>query len=51
VVKEASKKYRIIVSKEDVISGYLLSAIFYKSKINGNFKYKAFRKSEALFVT
>ncbi len=49
-MNEASKRYRIIVSKEDVVGGYLLSGIVGKVGLECDFKHKSFMKQKKFFV-
>jgi hypothetical protein len=49
-VKEASKRHRMIVSKEDVVGGYLLSGIVDKLGLECDFKQKSFVKQKKFFV-
>ena len=44
VVREINKKYRIIVSKEDVIPGYLLGAIMHRNGIDCFYKSPEFNR-------
>ena len=44
IVREINKKYRIIVSKEDVIPGYLLGGIMYRNGIDCYYKNPEFNR-------
>lgn len=49
-MKEASKRYRMIVSKEDVIPGFILSGIVHKLSLECDFKQKTFLKHKKFFI-
>jgi hypothetical protein len=49
-VNEASKRHRVIVSKEEVVAGYLLSAIVDKLGLECDFKVKTLLKQKKFFV-
>ncbi len=49
-MNEASKRHRVIVSKEEVVAGYLLSAIVDKLGLECDFKVKTLLKQKKFFV-
>ena len=49
-MNEASSRYRMVVSKEDVIGGYLLSGIVYRLGLECDFKQKGLMKQKKFFV-
>ena len=50
IVNEISKQYRVVISKEDIITGYLLSAICIKNGLICNFSKSILRKDAGFFV-
>ena len=44
IVREVNKKYGIIISKEDVIPGYLLGGIMYRNGIDCFYKIPEFNR-------
>lgn len=49
IVEQSRQKYRIIISKEDLIPGYLLSSIIERMGIDCNFRRSSFNKHEIDF--
>jgi hypothetical protein len=50
IVEQAKRKYDLMVSKEDIITGYLLSAIISRNGLICDFKKSSFDKSSDFFV-
>lgn len=50
IVKQTKEKYKVIVSKEDILPTYLLGAIIYKNGLETNFKSSEFSRDINFFV-